>query len=565
LILDNLETVKDTRIDAFLDRLPQGSKILITSRIGLGEFERRLRLDPLEEHDSIRLLQALARTRGLDVLQNAKRDLLGNWCRRMKNNPGFIKWFVSAVQAGQRPEQILDRPALFLDFCMSNVYGYLNPDSLVVLTILQVIAQPLSQAELAYLSDFDAQRLQKCLYQLTSTNMVRMGSFGTGSSAETKYSLAELARDYLTKHHPVALNTATRVRRQFREIHEAGFLTDQESKVNPFSYFSIVRRSRGELLISKYLVDALTQVSRKELNSAFDNIDKARALAPQFFEVHRVAAIAHAAAGNVQEAEESYIAAIELEPKSAPLRYWFGNFLARSMQDATRALDQYSAAEQLAPNEPQIVLERARCYMYLAKFSDARSATAPLMSDRRLPAGIMRKVADLRLQIELREAEHWFRQKDFARASEHMRDFVGMIASFPPHLLDKHTATTIKRAYFALGRASSAIVDVVLQREVENWKDLIARTLSGLGFHLFEGPERWNYGRIKNIVDGRFGFIQGDDGEDYYFGVHALKTSAAHTDNVVGRRVRFELGMNAQGVCAVNVGDDLLSDSKIPF
>ena len=42
LVLDNLETVLDERLRSFLARLPQGSKVLITSRVGVGAYEHPL-------------------------------------------------------------------------------------------------------------------------------------------------------------------------------------------------------------------------------------------------------------------------------------------------------------------------------------------------------------------------------------------------------------------------------------------------------------------------------------------------------------------------------------------
>lgn len=569
LILDNLETVKDARIDDFLDRLPAGSKVLITSRIGLGEFERRLRLDSLEEHDSVRLVQALARIRGLDVLVNANRETLARYCRRMKNNPGFLKWFISAVQTGKRPEQILDQPGLFLDYCMSNVYEYLAVDSRALVEILQVITQQLGQAELAFLGGYEVIPLQRALYQATATNMVRMGTVGAGSAAETKYSLSELARDYLAKHHPVESSKANRLRWRFKEIQEAGNLIDQESRVNRFSFYSIVRRSRGEILVSKYLLDALHAASRKELVLAFELLDKARALAPQFFEVHRVAAITNALAGNIQEAEESYIAAIELEPNSAPLHYWYGNFLARSMHDAGRALEQYSYSEKLAPGEPQVLLECARCEMYLARFSKARELIAPLEKERRISTHLMRKVFDLGVQIHLREAEYWYRQKDATRAVGHVGELVAYAESMHRSMFDPHTASTIRHAYSALERCVPYIADVLVLRKIDEWKDRLARLLTQLGVPAFEAMlDRWNYGVIKRVIDGRFGFIGGDDSVDYYFHTGALRTTTADIDKLIGIRVRFELGMNAQGACATNISEATnpeLRDSQFGF
>ena len=53
LILDNLETIVDKKLYSFFEELPIGSKVLTTSRIGLGEFERRLKLGPMDARESV--------------------------------------------------------------------------------------------------------------------------------------------------------------------------------------------------------------------------------------------------------------------------------------------------------------------------------------------------------------------------------------------------------------------------------------------------------------------------------------------------------------------------------
>jgi predicted transcriptional regulator len=201
LILDNLETVLDERIRHFLERLPTGSKVLITSRIGLGAFEVPVKLQAMDQSDATLLLRALAKVRGagdLVCMPNAK---LSKYCARMKNNPGWIKWFVSAVRAGRRPEEVLANPSTFFEFCMSNVFDYLSDDSREVLKALLCIPGRLTLAELAFVGDLDVPRLQQSIQELLRTNMVIMSCAPRGLSFESQYELSELARDYLAREH----------------------------------------------------------------------------------------------------------------------------------------------------------------------------------------------------------------------------------------------------------------------------------------------------------------------------------------------------------------------------
>jgi LuxR family glucitol operon transcriptional activator len=116
LIIDNLESILDQRIRLFFRGLTSSrSKIIITSRIGLGELEHPYRVAPLGAKDSIALIRALSRFRGVDALANSSTEILADYAGKMLHNPGFIKWFVSALQYGARPEELLANPRLFLD------------------------------------------------------------------------------------------------------------------------------------------------------------------------------------------------------------------------------------------------------------------------------------------------------------------------------------------------------------------------------------------------------------------------------------------------------------------
>jgi LuxR family glucitol operon transcriptional activator len=219
LILDNLETVIDKRIHNFLECLPSGSKILITSRIGLGAYEFPVKLESLNGQEAVQLLRALVQVRGVPDLAKYNNRKLGVYCRKMQNNPGFIKWFVSAVQTGQRPEDILDKPDIFLEFCMSNVYHYLSDNSKLVLKSMQALPGRHSQAELAFITnELSATDIQKSLQGLLTTNMVYMTSIAQGTSFETKYDMSELARTYMENRHPLTTEEFKELTKRKRQL-----------------------------------------------------------------------------------------------------------------------------------------------------------------------------------------------------------------------------------------------------------------------------------------------------------------------------------------------------------
>ena len=181
LILDNLETVLDDRIMSFLGRLPAGSKILVTSRIGIGAFDHPLQLEPMSQDDTVVLMRTLAKARQVSGLVKCSNRQLTEYTTRLYNNPGFIKWFVAGVQAGTRPEELLANPDEFLDFCLKNVYEYLSDDAKTALRCLGRFPGA-SQADIGYYSGIDGLRLTDAINGLRRTNMVSTQFISEGSS-----------------------------------------------------------------------------------------------------------------------------------------------------------------------------------------------------------------------------------------------------------------------------------------------------------------------------------------------------------------------------------------------
>jgi LuxR family transcriptional regulator, glucitol operon activator len=159
LILDNLETVIDDRIRDFLRQLPHGSKVLITSRIGVGT-ENPFKLSPLSTAEAARLIRILARVRDVHPLRDLHDGEVEDLVTRMKCHPAFIKWFVSGVQAGQAPERLVEENGLLLDYCMSNVFDYLSEDACAVLRSMIVLPGTHTIAELAFLNKYSAASIQ---------------------------------------------------------------------------------------------------------------------------------------------------------------------------------------------------------------------------------------------------------------------------------------------------------------------------------------------------------------------------------------------------------------------
>ncbi len=352
LILDNLETVLDRRLRDFLLDLPVGSKVIVTSRIGLG-IENPIQLDPLTLDDSARLLRALARVRDVAQLKVLPQDAVEALARKMSGHPAYIRWFVAGVQAGRRPEDLTGNNALLLDFCMSNVYEFLKDDARTVVRSMQVLPGARNQAELAFLNNFSAGRIQAALLELLTTNFVYMSSQASGQTLDTVYQLSEFGKQYLDKRHPVPSAQRNQFLSRSRELRALGSQLTAASSASPYSTDTINVRGFGDVHVARLLREAIRN-SGSDPAAALNLCAEAQVLAPSYYEAWRVEAYVRSVMQDHAGALAAYERALELSPDSPAMYFHYGAFLLNEAGDPQRGLDLLQAGARLDPESPAL-------------------------------------------------------------------------------------------------------------------------------------------------------------------------------------------------------------------
>lgn len=343
LVLDNVETVLDEAFGTLLEDIPQGSKVLITSRIGV-RTETPFKLQGLSSDDSVKLLRILAKTRGIDILKNTDTDQLNNWASRMQGRPAYLKWFVAGIQSGRSPEELLDDNGLVLEFCMSNVFEHLSEDTKTVLTAMTVVPGAHTNAELAYLTGFDAQKMRLVALEATNTNFVQQVRSGAVGSA---LELSDFAREYLRR----TLQTSPASRKTFikrqKDLYATGGGIQLAHERDPYSPQTIDTRGVGDYSAAKLLRQALEEFRDSNPQPSFDLVSEAARLAPGYHEAARVEGRLHELMMNFHEAYEAYSKARDLADQSSHVHYFFGTFLINSHLDINAGLRELQLALKL--------------------------------------------------------------------------------------------------------------------------------------------------------------------------------------------------------------------------
>jgi LuxR family glucitol operon transcriptional activator len=508
LILDNLETVLDARLRSFLLDLPLGSKVLVTSRIGLG-IENPVQLEPLTDDDSTRLLRALARVRGVSQLASLPQPIVEGLATQMAGHPAFIRWFVAGVQAGRRPEELLSNNELLLDFCMSNVYDYLRDDARAVVQSMQVLPGARNQAELAFLNDFSAAKIQGSLLELLTTNFVQMSSQSTAQSFDTVYQLSEFSKQYLDKHHPVPSEDRERLLFKSRELRELGSQLTAASTSSPYSPENVNVRGIGDVHVARLLRQALRQASLDPA-SALQGCAEAQVLAPSYYEAWRVEAAVRALSRDHVGAIAAYERALELAPDSPTLHFQFGSFLLNEAGDPQRALETLQAGARLDGSSPQLSGQIAWAHFVLGDYYGALTACGHILAITDSSLNDLHAAVFVGLRAGSAGVRSYMQKGRYDQAAELLETAVSFV-------YDERTELFIDEAFDRL---------IVLQADADELssgaEDYVAAKVRSFKQRL-QAREREaaptvirRTGRLKSLVpDKYFGFVR-MDGVDYF-------------------------------------------------
>ena len=471
LFIDNLETILDDNIRNFVGSLPNGSKIIITSRIGLGAFEYPIKLQGIEETYASQFLRALSKIRNVTTLSTLDEKILRRYVNRMHCNPSYIKWFVSSVQSGSAPEVVLQNSNLFLEFCMSNVYGYLSEDARYLTTALQCAPGYRDLPELSYLTGFESLRIQKAIQELMSTNMLSEASKVNGSSVKNTYQISELARAYLNKQHKPSQTFQKNIQQKRNKLNSL-FEKQMSNRVNNKYHMSSIKfRDKSDRVVVKMLHDAIKFLNEGKHDQAYDILQEAHKLAPDYFEVARVFAYFYQKNGNLHDAREQYELAIVLSPDTPQLHHWFGRFLLHQEENVDDALVQFEIAHKLDPIAGYVAMSLARCLMFKHEFNECRKVLGKIKeSISQTDEHLMKMYLDTEVQIHYRIADDLSGANEYTKALTSLCEMRKTFDKLPAHYKDKHMRQKLGKCSYTFHRITRAVTNPEYEHTIINLK-----------------------------------------------------------------------------------------------
>ena len=360
LVIDNLETINDDRVHEFIKDFPPPNKVLITSRLGLGEVERRYPLKELNPNDAISLLRTIAREKGALELSKLPDDILSKYVDKMSRYPLAIKWVVGQVAIGKDINiaigDLTSSSGDVAKFCFEHIFDkLLNSEDRMVMYALASNERPLVRGVLSHITNLNPEQLDAAIRNLSLASLVIPIQIKTSDSTiETKYELLPLTKNYIQsklKAHPeIHKDIIGRTEAVQNLIEEA----DRAGKQYRYSLSDMGAESEEEKIAATWAITAYQKFQADDYDGSVKAFERAAQIAPSFPAVYRNWATMECEAGFYGKADVLMQKATNLNKEDSGLWFVWGN-IAKRKQDFDKAYEYLSKAKKLEPDDAPIL------------------------------------------------------------------------------------------------------------------------------------------------------------------------------------------------------------------
>jgi len=588
LVLDNLESINSESIREFLFNIPVGSKVAITSRIGIGEFEARHILEGFNKRERVFFLKRLAQNCQLLDILRTNDSQLDDICKLLHSNPLAIKWFVANLVKGEPIESILAHTENLTSYCMSNVYDKLSNNAKRVLETMLIYGKECTDAELAFILELESILHRKALNELLTTNMVRMRTISENSERKSMFSITDFAKEYLNQHCKPSNQVFILVNKRIKSLKGLGENLSLEIDINPYDPKSLTysHDNPDELIAAYNLKQALVCSAKNDFTSAIQYLNKAKDIAPNYFEVYKIAGFINAANRDYFTADQEYETAIQCKEDSAPLLYLYAGFRMRFLEDFDGALNLTEKADELDPLNPHVKLQKARIYSIMNQFEAANDLFTILMEKCKDSTSTkIRRITIDQTANNLRKwADKCIAEEDYIKAIVLLKEALAILENLDKSEKDWKIFDTISKILISLinvykldhqenKEGFKTILEVLkgygVNMRFSDKYTIVKRGLNSLLPMLQESNrkeiETFIFDDIKGLArqieeeyEGlviekyeSFGFLANGSFQRMFFFWKDLLTDFSKLN--IGDRVKFVLGENKRGPCAKNL------------
>lgn len=344
VVIDNVESTDAGEIVRFFDAMPDSVSVLLTSRVGVGQLERRLPVGPLDLDAGAKLLRVFAEYRRTRQLSTLDQKVLKAQVQRLRATPLAIRWFVEAVAAGADPHLVISDQSDLLRFCLQTVYDDLSELARGLLGVMYAAGAPVDVGQLAVMTDATADDLGRALQDLQRRSLVETSTGGI-AGLHQRYRPTPATAQYLASVDRPSTEILRAAEVRLAELRESE-ARRQVGALTSSNYFGVVDESQKAVA---HLLRKAGIVRKKDPDEAAALIARAHGLSPHYFEIPRLEAFFAAQDDRFDAADELYRTAYAAAPDSvqtARVAYFWAWVKAFGLRDLEAALLLAAEAEE---------------------------------------------------------------------------------------------------------------------------------------------------------------------------------------------------------------------------
>ncbi|ELA8139979.1 NB-ARC domain-containing protein [Vibrio parahaemolyticus] len=595
ICIDNLETISTSKIRNFLANIPNGSKIIITTRMALGELEYRYKLDKLDNKSSINLMRTMAKILNVPDLYKKNNAKLEALCDKLFNNPLLIRWYVRSYAYGENPKKLVNKDSVnfkeALSFCFENLYDKLSDDERKIILVIACNSKPMTLVELRFfLDEMHHLVLEEAIHRLRNSSMLM--ATDEERYEEPKFILTSVAESYLKSINAVTKDIYQLVKERRSKLRTIIAGQGVSKHTYEFDPKNVVWETNDQKVCATYLSTAITLHHTKNTEEALEKIIQAKELMPDFSECYRV----HAYILQKDQpwlAMSEYETALEYNGNSLIARYSFAKFLNME-EEYDDAKEQLEYALKIDPNSIPCKSQLAFTFKVMGDYSSANSIYEEIFSEENFSSHKKFRVStyDQASDCQRRISEQFIAHNDPEKALVHLTKSIDIIEKAISN--DDYDASIIDKlckiyresiGYYkisddiSLNNRILGILDVYIQdfnykciQELRAGIDeilIIDTTKNKIKLneilekirHLMtrEAGMRIN-GTIHNLVEGKnnklsYGFIVDDQDNRYFFSRSSITPSYLFDSKMREKNIKvcFTIGNSDKGFIAKDI------------
>ncbi|MDD4898236.1 MAG: NB-ARC domain-containing protein [Methanocellales archaeon] len=377
LIIDNLETIlKDQETIEFIKNIPRPSQVLITSRKGLGEIEKRYTLPDFDEKSAVELFRLLARERNRVDLLKLDKKVIAEIVNKVRCYPLLIKWSIGKVCLGEEITkafaQIYSGKTEIAQFVFNDIFELFSEEAKQCLYSLIILGdRPVSKHLLMHLSNLDDDQFEDAIRELIIASFVYQEvSSSDEKGIITHYTTLSLTRGFVQSKLDEDKKTLNMLQTRYHELTQQVDQLEKSKRAYDQSLFSLGIKSDDQKIAFNYVKTAKNFIKNGDFEKAEQNFKNAIQVAPSFsyalieyakFEFYR---------GHVGISNDLFEQAINADKENFHSFFSYGICLKKQdrVLDAIKMLEK---AKELNPEYLPTYNELGRVYSFNAEFDKA--------------------------------------------------------------------------------------------------------------------------------------------------------------------------------------------------